>query len=134
MSVLLEPIDAIARRLQRDVLMLSFCDVGANANLSDAGRDVQWREDATRQLIVDWLARNGIRSVRCFPWLSPGMLEYPYTGHLFIDVPFDAVDARYQQFVGFLEDANGQCVHAGVGFVVIPLDKATRAVHGGADA
>ena len=126
MPLLLEPIDRIARRLQRDVLMLAFCNCGPNVSILESTRDRGWERNRKRREILAWLDAHTIAHAPCLPFWVSGLIHYPYQGHVFVDVPYDPGDKVYRQLTAYLEDGHGRCVHKGVGYHVVALAVAMR--------
>ncbi len=108
MPVLIEHIDAIARKKQRDVLFVRFNDpetqISATATVS-ASR-VHWRELPIRQTLIDWLDSNQIEWDLCGPIASVNGMP-GYRGQIYIDVPFDPNLPECQSVLGFLEYPDG---------------------------
>lgn len=90
----LEHIDAIARRLKRDVLYLDFLK-------AQRPHREDYRRIESRSHIVQWLDREGISWSECGPLASEAVIR-SYAGEIFIDVPFDETDAQYRKVQVFL--------------------------------
>ena len=95
MPVLLEHIDAIARKKQRDVLFVRFNDPETQASVSAklTAPPVHWRELPIRQNLIAWLDSNQI--------------EWDLCGQIYIDVPFDPSLPQCQRVLNFLEYPDG---------------------------
>ena len=108
MPVLLEHIDAIARKKQRDVLFVRFNDpetqVSASAKLT--ARPVHWRELPIRQNLIAWLDSNQIEWDLCGPIASVNGMP-GYRGQIYIDVPFDPSLPECLLVLNFLEYPDG---------------------------
>lgn len=118
MPALIEHIDAIARRHQRDALYLEF-------HPRDAWRGYRYNDDAMRSAILDWLAQHHIAWQPCGAYAQPDAM-WPYLGQIYVDVPFDASLATYCTLRDYLELPDGSMRHAGVRFYVMPLDFANQ--------
>ena len=116
--ILIEHIDEIGRRLQRDVLFLEF-----HPRDEEAIRSYQYQHDPNRIHITRWLDQHGI------PWQMCGSLKRAHTiesyrGQIFLDVPFDLASPEYLQLLNFLENPDGSCSHHGVRFYALALSVA----------
>lgn len=121
MPALLEHIDAIARKLGRDVLYLDFTD----AKPSPCG---DYRNHEHRKHILHWLDGEGIAWRECGPFASESVMR-AYAGGVFIDVPFDLNDARYRKVQSFLEHPDGTMRFSDVGFYIMSLELAMKNAH-----
>lgn len=121
MPVLLEHIDAIARKLGRDVLYLEF----KRAKPPN-------REDhkvlESRKHILDWLVGEGIGWRECAPFASETTMR-SYAGEVFLDVPFDRRNPLYRKVQAFLEYPDGTMRFSDVGFYIVPLELAVKNAH-----
>lgn len=113
----IESIDAIARRLQRDVLMLVFCHGRAIVSLRSEAMDLDWQRDPARTRLLAWLEGEGIGWQCCLPFLLDGFREVPYQGHVFIDIPNHRDDERYQRL--WAKVGHAQEGEKGVGLFVM---------------
>ena len=108
MPILLEHIDAIARKKQRDVLFVCFNDpetqISEPATLTTSR--VHWRELPIRQTLIDWLDSNQIEWDLCGPIASVNGMP-GYRGQIYIDVPFDPSLPQCQLVLNFLEYPDG---------------------------
>lgn len=123
MPQLIEHIDAIARRKQRDVLYLSFFDDDA-----DWRRPGNWRANPTRAQVIDWLDANGVGWCECGEIASETTVR-SYGGTLYLDVPFDLADPAYQALAAFLEHPDGTLRLLGMKFWAVSLEAAMRNAH-----
>jgi hypothetical protein len=108
MPVLIEHIDAIARKKQRDVLFVRFNDpeTQISASATVATSCVHWRELPIRQTLIDWLDSNQIDWDLCGPIASVNGMP-GYRGQIYIDVPFDPNLPECQSVLSFLEYPDG---------------------------
>lgn len=117
----LEHIDAIARRLKRDVLYLDFLK-------AQRPHREDYRRIESRSHIVQWLDREGISWSECGPLASEAVIR-SYAGEIFIDVPFDETDAQYRKVQAFLEYPDGTALFDDVRFYVVTLQLAQQNAH-----
>ena len=123
---MIESIDAIARRLQRDALMLVFCNGRAVVSLRTEPMDLRWQQDPARIRILAWLDGEGIGWSRCLPFLLDGFREVRYQGHVFIDLPNQREDLRYRRLLAQTEARRDDGSHDGVGLFVMRLSTAMQ--------
>lgn len=125
MPQLIEHIDAIARRLGRDVLFVSFpaCDP-----LPFAGETADWETHAPRRQVVEWLEANGITWQACAKIADENTM-LGYCGDIYLDVPSNLDDPVYQKLSAFLEKPDGTPARNGVIFYLLPLDVAMKNRH-----
>lgn len=121
MPQLIEHIDAIARKLQRDVLYLEFMK-------AQRPRRADYRGLDSRLRIVQWLDSEGIRWRECGQ-VASGTVVRSYSGEIFIDVPFDETDSQYRTVQAFLEYPDGAMRFDDVRFYVVTLQDAMKNVH-----
>lgn len=117
----LEHIDAIARRLKRDVLYLDFL------NAQRPHRE-DYRRIESRSRIVQWLNSEGISWRECGPFASETVIR-SYAGEIFIDVPFDETDAQYRKVQAFLEYPDGATRFDDIRFYIVTLQLALQNAH-----
>lgn len=125
MPQLIEHIDAIARRLGRDVLFVSFpaCDP-----FQFDSKTADWETHAPRRQVVEWLDTNGIAWQPCARIADENAMV-GYSGDIHIDVPSDPDDPVYQKLSAFLEKPDGTPAIEGVIFYLLPLDVAMKNRH-----
>lgn len=133
MPRLIEHIDAIARKKQRDVLYISFNSVaepkGPGGILHEFDEDAKsWKCFVHRQALIDWLDQNGFEWQMCGPVCRPHVVE-PYAGDIYIDVPFDTKDKKFLQLQEHLENPDGAMRQEGIDFCYLPLDHAMQNAH-----
>lgn len=121
MPELIEHIDAIARKQQRDVLSIRFYT-------REAIRDYHFRRDPERQRVTDWLDENGIAWQPCGPVANENAMQ-AYRGDIYVDVPFDSSNAQFQKLQAYLENPDGTMRHLSVTFEYYPLALAMKNVH-----
>lgn len=134
MPLLLEHIDAIARRKQRGVLYVEFhplaLDPEAGEDLSEGDimawktmPDTAWQSLPIRQRLIDWLDTQRIGWQRCGHYAQTGLLM-GYRGQIYIDLPFETTSLDFLALQAFLENPDGSMRHIGVFFVYCSLEKA----------
>jgi hypothetical protein len=121
MPQLLEHIDAIARKLKRDVLYLEFLKA-QRPHRSD------YRSLDSRSHIVQWLDSEGIEWHECGQLASETVMR-SYAGEIFINVPFDETDDQYRKVQAFLEHPDGTIRFEDVRFYVVTLRVAMKNAH-----
>ncbi len=121
MPQLLEHIDAIARKLKRDVLYLEFLK-------AQRPHRADYRSLDSRLHIVQWLDGEGIEWRECGQLASETVMR-SYAGEIFINVPFDESDDQYRKVQAFLEYPDGTMRCEDVGFYVVTLQVAMKNAH-----
>jgi len=121
MPQLLENIDAIARRLKRDVLYLEFLK-------AQRPHRADYRNLETRARITQWLDSEGIEWRECGQPASETVIR-PYAGEVFINVLFDEADDQYRKLQAFLEYPDGTMRFDDVRFYVVTLQIAMKNAH-----
>ncbi|MDW3688512.1 hypothetical protein RA280_43690 [Cupriavidus sp. CV2] len=121
MPALLEHIDAIARKLKRDVLYVAF----PQENRSGAS---DYKSLNSRKRILEWLEHEQVPCRECGPYASETTMR-SYAGEVFIDVPFDEADPLYQKVQAFLERPDGTMRFDGVKFYIVTLEFAMKNAH-----
>ena len=99
MPMLLEHIDAIARRLQRDVLMLT-------CRRDNEGVFADHRSHPQAVAILAWLDREAKGWKPCSDFASDHVMR-SYAGEVFVSAPFDESDSQYQKVQRHLEHPDG---------------------------
>jgi hypothetical protein len=94
MPMLIEHIDAIARRKGRDVLYVIF-----HERLS---QHFDWEASSVRQRIIGWLDENRIEWKPC-GHVADGSVLCSYFDQVYIDVPFDETHPDYRRVRDYLE-------------------------------
>ncbi|HIE4429511.1 hypothetical protein [Burkholderia multivorans] len=121
MPQLIEHIDAIARKLKRDVLYLEFVKAQRPYRLP-------YRRLNSRLCIMQWLDSERIRWHECGQVASETVVR-SYAGEIFIDVPFDETDSEYRKVKAFLEHPDGTMRFDDVRFYVVTLQIAMKNAH-----
>ena len=126
MPMLIEHIDAIARKKQRDVLFIYFHP--ENWGNHDVGDNYDYKQDTRRTEVLSWFDTHGIAWQRCGPVASETSFR-SYLGEIYIDIPFDENNPQYQLARDYLENADGTMRDDNVRFYCLPLEVAMRNVH-----
>ena len=114
MPYLIKTIDALSREKQRDVLWIRFHD--GTHDFEHAFTDY---ETGARKTVLDFLEKRGIPWQACYPIFGEGVVEYPYEGDIYVDIPFDPGNPDYQTLAAFLEkDPSGTQTIDGAWFCV----------------
>jgi hypothetical protein len=120
MPQLLEHIDAIARKKQRDVLYLEFHDADGNP--------VDYHALPLRPQIIEWLNREGVGWQPCGGVASEHRIR-AYAGQIYIDVPFALENPGYRKVQAYLEHPDGSMRFREATFYALPLEAAMRNAH-----
>lgn len=123
MPQLIEYIDAIARRKQRDAPYVTFFE-----DVSGREPTCDWEDNPSRQQIIEWL------DVEDYGWQPYGeaaneCVMCSYRGSIHIDVPFDTSNVEYRAFESFLEHPDGTLRLPDMRFWVIEDEHAMKNVH-----
>ncbi|ENU89623.1 hypothetical protein F884_01765 [Acinetobacter sp. CIP 102143] len=126
MPRILKNIDQIALEKQRDVLYLLFHknynDIFHNEDLS---LKFHYETCIVRQQLIEWLEKHEIDFSECFGWSSrSGIMSMPYLGEIYLDVPFDEANPKYQLLYNHLENSDGSMKIEGVTWYYCPLSEA----------
>lgn len=122
MPQLIEHIDAIARRKNRDVLSIQF-----HPN-SPGSLSYRHENDPERRRVIDWLNAHGIEWQPCGDVASEGRMMH-YLGEIYIDVPFDPEDPEFRKLRDYLENPDGTMRNPRVTFMCLPLRAAMKNAH-----
>ncbi|MFZ4538193.1 hypothetical protein [Propionivibrio sp.] len=129
MPQLIEHIDALARKKQRDVLFLKFTDP------KDQGIQIgrppyywDWESSPDRQTVMAWLKENQVSWQLCGEVADTTSMTH-YAGQIYIDVPFDDADPLYQKVLGYLENQDGSTRLPGVWLFALELHVAMKNAH-----
>ena len=127
--MIVEHIDAIARKKQRSVLFIVFHPIESGIGKKYAGwMNYNYEKDRRRKGVLKWLK---LHDIHCQPSgyvaSENGML--PYLGNIYIDVPFDENDPQYLLVRDYLENADGTLRDKHVRFCYLPLEHAMKNAH-----
>lgn len=127
MPMLIEHLDAIARKKGRDVLFLDFPQKETE-DIFDLF-NVDWDSVPIRQQVIAWLNQNQIEWRICGYVADENSMVSGYLGRIYIDVPFDTTDPVYQKLSDYLETPSGEMKFEGVKFCYLPLEMAMKNAH-----
>lgn len=129
MPMLLEHIDAIARKKQRAVLYLTFHPKKSKKGSSmSVFSSFNWKNDQRRNQVCEWLTAHHIAWQPCGHIASENSM-LPYIGQIYLDVPFDENDPQYVLVRDYLEFPDGRLRFKTVGFWYLTLEKAMENAH-----
>jgi hypothetical protein len=120
MVEILEHIDAISRREERDVILIEFEESNSGIRA--------WKQNATRKKVLQWLDEHDIGWVKCFGVADEGVLE-AYAGQIYVNCPLDEANSSYRALSDFLEDPDGNAHFTGYRFLYVPLEIANKNAH-----
>ena len=120
MTQIIQHIDAIARQKKRAVLFLIFH--------SNDNKRLNWKNLPIRQSIINWLEVNKIDWEPCGNYANQNRME-PYRGQIYLDIPFNIEDQKYQQLRDYLELPNGEMRFKDVRFCYDTLERALKNSH-----
>ena len=120
MAQRIKHIDKIARDKQRDVLFIRF--------QKDVFPRHDWEHWAVRNELIVWLDANGFSHEKCAEFADEHGWE-GYRGQLYIDVPFDEADEKYQLLSSHLEKQDGTPKFKGIVLYYLPLSEAMKNSH-----
>ena len=129
MPMIIEHIDAIARKKQRTVLSIVFHpETHCFDDNSDSWWDYNYEKDSRRKTVLKWLDKHGIHWQMCGHVANENAL-LPYLGNIYIDVPFDESDPQYQLVRDYLENPDGTPRDERIRFYYLPLKLAMKNAH-----
>jgi hypothetical protein len=129
MPQLIEHIDAIARKKQRDVLYLEFSPKPSEDDMwGDNNGRYSFRNDPVREKILDDLTKMGVTWLSCGGFADENYMA-SYAGQVYLDVPFDKDLPLYQTLETYLEHPDGSMRFENVRFYALRLEVAMRNAH-----
>ncbi len=123
MPMLIDHIDAIARKKQRDVLFVTFKPKDYDDDDSWE-RLYNWEDDTMRTSVCNWLTEHHINWQMCAHVAEKNTI-YDYQGQIYLDVPFDENNPQYQQVHDYLEHPDRTFRFETVGFWYLVFDTGT---------
>ena len=124
MPMLIEHIDAIARKVKRDVLYIEFHP----SDDFEIWKEYDYKTDPRRTKAIEWLEEHGIVWQECGQYAS----EYgfrSYLGEIYIDVPFDENNDTYCLVRDYLENTDGTMRDDNIRFWALAYERAMKNVH-----
>ncbi|WP_262966122.1 hypothetical protein [Methylobacter psychrophilus] len=128
MPMLIDHIDAIARKKQRDVLYVTFNPKHSDDDDSCDNLFWHWEGDPMRKTTCNWLTEHHINWQMCGHIANENSMG-GYYGQIYLDVPFDENDPQYQQVRDYLENPDGTLRFETVGFWYLTLEYAMKNAH-----
>ncbi len=129
MPQIIEHIDAIARKKQRDVLYLEFSPEPNEDDMwGDDNGCYSFKDDTIRQKILEDLTKMGVSWSSCGEFADENYMA-GYCGQIYLDVPFDKELPLYQKLEQYLEHPDGTMRFDNVRFYVLPLEMAMKNAH-----
>lgn len=125
--MLIEYIDAIARKKQRTVLYITFHPPTV---YEDCG-SYCFESDPNRKRVISWLDEHNIKWQMCGPVARETFNSCmgAYLGEIYIDVPFDENDPVYQIVREYIENPDGTMRDEQVCWYYLPFEKAMENAH-----
>ena len=120
MPIDLKHIDKIAREKNRDVIFINF-----NTEVFPSYDYEDYKE---RNELLQWLDKKHIPYMECGPIASENGWE-SYRGQLYIDLPIDEKNNKYQLLCEHLDGANDTFKIEGVESWIFPLEVAMKNKH-----
>jgi len=121
MPTAIDSIDHIARKLGRDVVFIAF-------DTQEGETRYDYRNDPKREQLLHWLDAHDIAWKKADFFAS----EYgfrAYKGSIYVDVPFDEQNPKYQQVKERLENAEGEMLDPGITLCFVALEEAMKNAH-----
>ncbi len=106
MPMLIEHIDAIARKKQRDVLYVTFHPQKTSNTDPWDRSSYEWEQDPIRETVCKWLTEHHIDCQPCGNIANVHSM-CSYRGQIYLDVPFDENDPLYALVRDYLENPDG---------------------------
>ena len=120
MPVALKHIDKIAREENRDVIFINFS--------KEVFPSYEYREYKERNELLQWLNDNEIPYRECGPMADECGWE-SYRGQLYVDLPIDEENKKYQLLCEHLDGPDGTFKIKGVESWIFPLEEALKNKH-----
>jgi len=122
--MLIQHIDAIASKVQRDVLFIEF---NPSPTLDADGNEefVDWQTLPIRQQVIDWLESKGIAWQCCGAFANVNVMA-SYRGQIYVDVPFEQSHPDFKALTLLLENPDGSMRYPDCTFYYCPLDHAMK--------
>lgn len=117
--MIIQHIDAIARKKGNDVLFVGFSEITID----------NYKDLTERNELIQWLNDNNIPFEFCYGMASDNVIQQPYLGDLFLDVSFNKNDPLYIKLEQHLENSDGSPKIPGVKFYYFLFDLAMKNSH-----
>ena len=120
MAQILKHIDKIAREKNRDVIFINFD--------REVFPSYKYTEYKDRNELLQWFDKNDIPYQECGPIADEYSWE-SYRGQLYVDLPIDDNNEKYQLLCEHLDAPNGTFKIKGVESWIFPLKEALKNKH-----
>jgi hypothetical protein len=117
---ILEYVDAISRRLNRDILWIQF--------QTKEVRIESWERDPSWSGIVYWLDNHNLDWERCFG-IADERGFGRWEGQIYLDIHFDIEDSQFIRLKGYMEYLDGSSRFDNVRLCLLPLSEAMKNKH-----
>lgn len=129
----IEHIDAIARKKQRGVLIITFHAKNAKNKFCPlfdfpASKRHNWEKDKRRDALCNWLTEHHIDWQPCGSFANENSM-ISYQGEIYIDVPYDENNPLYALVRDYLENPDGTMRFDTMSFWHLSLEKAMENAH-----
>jgi hypothetical protein len=124
MPMLIEHIDAIARKVQRGVLFIGFSPQ-PRIDCEDKKKLIDWKIRPIRKQVIDWLDLKSIGWQCCGNFANVNLSE-SYKGQIYVDVLFEQSNPSYQELTLFLEKSDGSMRYPDCTLYYCPLEHAMK--------
>ena len=129
MPQLIEHIDAIARQKKRGVLYLEFHPGKKWDNEDQSWLEYDYSQDTRRAEVIKWFDEHGISWQICGHFANECIIECPYFGDIYINVPYDESDPQYQFVRDYIEYPDETLRDENVRWYYLPLEIAMKNAH-----
>jgi hypothetical protein len=102
----IEHIDAIARKMGRDVLYVEFSGPAGIGSKLNQRKKFAWKDSLERKELIAWLEQQGIGWVQCSGIANLNSMQ-AYGGGLYIDLPIDEQSLKFKAFLDYIEFPDG---------------------------
>lgn len=129
MPQMIDHIDAIARKKQRDVLFVTF-DMRyiQTEDKWEENTEYNYKADPKHEALLQWLTANDIAFQPCGDFARTNGWR-SYRGQIYLDIPYDEQDAKYQLVREHLENPDGTMRDEYTVFNYMPLAVAMKNAH-----
>lgn len=102
----IDHIDAIARKMGRDVLYVEFSGPAGKRSGQVQRKAFAWKESQERKELIAWLDQQGIGCVPCSGIADLNSMQ-AYGGGLYIDLPIDERSLKFKAVLDHIEFPDG---------------------------
>jgi hypothetical protein len=130
MPMIVKHIDKIAREKNMGVLYLTFCELFPDSDIcKEVLGSFKYEECTERKQVINWLEANNIGHYECFGIKFDNFYMLGYSGHIYVDLPYDKDNKTYQKLESYLENEDGSMKISNVTFHYLPLEFAMKNAH-----